>query len=260
MGMPISIHVRAADVGSPAVVHAVEEAFDVLREADRLFSTYQQHSEVSRIRRGELDPALADPAVRQVIALCQRARELTDGAFTDLLPDEEGVLRFDPTGLVKGWAADQAASRLAELPGVSYCLNAGGDVVVGGTDRDTSDTSDTSDIRDSRDTGDTGDAGDAGDGPGAPWRVGIEDPRDRSRIAEVVVLHEGGVATSGTAARGAHLYDSATGTFVDRSGSVTVVGPTLMWADVWATALFVGPDSLPHLFADAAEGYRSIRL
>jgi len=257
MGMSISIHVRAADVGSPAVAHAVEEAFDVLREADRLFSTYQQHSEVSRIRRGELDPALAEPAVRQVIALCQRARELTDGAFTDLLPDEEGVLRFDPTGLVKGWAADQAASRLAELPGVSYCLNAGGDVVVGGTDRDTSDTSDTSDIRDSRDTGDTGDAG---DGPGAPWRVGIEDPRDRSRIAEVVVLHEGGVATSGTAARGAHLYDSATGTFVDRSGSVTVVGPTLMWADVWATALFVGPDSLPHLFADAAEGYRSIRL
>ena len=245
MGMPISIHVRAADVGSPAVVHAVEEAFDVLREADRLFSTYQQHSEVSRIRRGELDPALADPAVRQVIALCQRARELTDGAFTDLLPDEEGVLRFDPTGLVKGWAADQAASRLAELPGVSYCLNAGGDVVVGGTDRDTSDTSDTSD---------------SGDGPGAPWRVGIEDPRDRSRIAEVVVLHQGGVATSGTAARGAHLYDSATGTFVDRSGSLTVVGPTLMWADVWATALFVGPDSLPHLFADAAEGYRSIRL
>ena len=260
MGMPISIHVRAEDVGSPAVVHAVQEAFAVLREADRLFSTYQQHSEVSRIRRGELDPALAEPAVRQVIALCQRARELTDGAFTDLLPDEEGVLRFDPTGLVKGWAADQAASRLAELPGVSYCLNAGGDVVVGGTDRDTSDTSDTSDIRDSRDTGDTGDTGDAGDGPGAPWRVGIEDPRDRSRIAEVVVLHEGGVATSGTAARGAHLYDSATGTFVDRSGSVTVVGPTLMWADVWATALFVGPASLPGLFSDSARGYRSVRL
>ena len=255
--MPISIHIRGADVDSAPVALAVTAAFDLLRQVDRLFSTYQHDSEVSRIRRGELDPALADPAVRQVIALCQRARELTDGAFTDLMPDEEGVLRFDPTGLVKGWAADQAASRLAELPGVSYCLNAGGDVVVGGTDRDTSDTSDTSDIRDSRDTGDTGDAG---DGPGAPWRVGIEDPRDRSRIAEVVVLHEGGVATSGTAARGAHLYDSATGTFVDRSGSVTVVGPTLMWADVWATALFVGPDSLPHLFADAAEGYRSIRL
>ena len=143
------------------------------------------------------------------------------------------MLRFDPTGLVKGWAADRAASRLAELPGASYCLNAGGDVVVGGT---------------------------AGDGPGAPRRVGIEDPRDRSRIAEVVDLHHGGVATSRTAARGTHLYDPVTGTFVERAGSVTVVGPTLMWADVWATALFVGPPSLSDLFSDVADGYRVIRF
>jgi FAD:protein FMN transferase len=43
------------------------------------------------------------------------------------------VPRFDPTGLVKGWVADRAASRLAELAGASFCLNAGGDVVVAGT-------------------------------------------------------------------------------------------------------------------------------
>jgi thiamine biosynthesis lipoprotein len=47
---------------------------------------------------------------------------------------------------------------------------------------------------------------------------------------------------------------------VERAGSVTVVGPTLMWADVWATALFVGPSSLPELFSDVAHGYRVIRL
>ena len=39
MGMPISIHVRGADVDSPEVVAGVEGAFDLLREADRLFST-----------------------------------------------------------------------------------------------------------------------------------------------------------------------------------------------------------------------------
>jgi len=236
MGMPISIHVRSADVDSPTVARGVEEAFDLVREADRLFSTYQHDSEVSRIRRSELDPAQADPLVRQVIALCHQAGELTEGAFTDRLPGDDGVLRFDPTGLVKGWAADRAASRLADLPGASYCLNAGGDVVVGGTD------------------------GRASGGPGAVWRIGIEDPRDRSRIAEVVELHHGGVATSGTAARGAHLYDSATGTFVDRTESVTVLGPSLMWADVWATALFVGPASLAGLFSEVADGYRVINL
>jgi thiamine biosynthesis lipoprotein len=236
MGMPISIHIRGQDAESPGVAQVVEEAFDVLREADRLFSTYQQDSEVSRIRRGELDPAEADPLVREVETACREAGELTLGAFTDVLPDGDGVLRFAPTGLVTGWAADRAARRLAELPPAAFCLNAGGDVVVGGR------------------------SGGADDGQGPVWRVGIEDPRDRSRIAEVVELHHGGVATSGTAARGAHLYDPETGTFVDRTGSVTVVGPSLMWADVWATALFVGPPSLRSRFSEVADGYRVISL
>jgi thiamine biosynthesis lipoprotein len=234
--MPVSIHVRCADVDSPTVDLAVREAFGLVSEADRLFSTYQYGSEVSQIRRGELDPAVADPLVRQVIALCASAAEVTEGAFTSRLPDESGVLRFDPTGLVKGWAADRAARRLADLQGASFCLNAGGDVVVGGTTCP------------------------AGSGQEAPWRVGLEDPRDRSRIAQVVQLYRGGVATSGTAARGAHLYDPAAGAFVDKAGSVTVVGPDLMWADVWATALFVGPASLPRLFASVAGGYRAIYL
>ena len=73
-------------------------------------------------------------------------------------------------------------------------------------------------------------------------------------------LEHGAVATSGTAARGAHLYDPLTGTFVERTGSVTVVGPSLMWADVWATALFVGPPSLLDVFAQVAHGYRVISL
>jgi thiamine biosynthesis lipoprotein ApbE len=163
MGMPISIHVRSADVDSSTVARAVEEAFDIVREADRLFSTYQHNSEVSRIRRS------------------------------------------------------------------------GGDAVVGGASVE------------------------GGRRSESIWRVGIEDPRDRSRIAEVVELHHGGVATSGTAARGAHLYNPATETFVDRSGSITVVGPSLMWADIWATALFVGPASPSNRFSELTDGYRVTR-
>jgi thiamine biosynthesis lipoprotein len=241
--MPISIHLRGDDVDSPVVAAGVAQAFDLLREADRLFSTYRQDSEVSRIRAGELDPAQADPLVREVITLCRQAGELTEGAFTDQIPGDDGLRRFDPAGLVKGWAADRAARRLAVLPGVGYCLNAGGDVVVGAAEESPA-----------------GAGAGAGGGAGAPWRVGIEDPRDRSRIAEVVELRHGAVATSGTAARGAHLYDPATGTFPDRAGSVTVVGPSLMWADVWATALFVGPASLHRRLSQVADGYRVISL
>ena len=241
MGMPISIHLRGQDVGSPMVARVVEDAFDLLREADRLFSPYREDSEVSRIRRGELDTAQADPLIQQVVTLCRQAGELTEGAFTDQLPDDHGVLRFDPTGLVKGWAADRAASRLADLSALEFCLNAGGDVVVGGTEAEA-------------------ESGEPNGGSGAVWRVGIEDPRDRSRVAQVVELHHGGVATSGTAARGAHLYDPKAQTFVARGGSVTVVGPSLMWADVWATALFVGPTSLLLRFSEVADGYRVISL
>jgi thiamine biosynthesis lipoprotein len=178
--------------------------------------------------------------VREVADLCEEARGRTDGAFSAWLPDPAGETRFDPTGLVKGWAADRAASVLERAEGHAYCLNAGGDVVVGG-----------------RDAGDTDRR--AGDG-GRCWRIGIEDPRDRSRIAEVVELSRGAVATSGTAARGQHLIDPATGQPVTGDGSVSVVGSTLMWADVWATALFVGPSGLAGRLATEQPGYRLVRL
>lgn len=267
MGMPISIHIRGEDVDSAPVVRGVQEAFDLITEADRLFSTYQRDSEVNRIRRGDLDPARANPLVRQVITACHQAAELTQGAFTDRLPDQDGVLRFDPTGMVKGWVADRAGRRLADLPAASFCLNAGGDVVVGHASGGVGDggarAKSTVDVEVLL----SGGAGDGGplsgrvEGRlGTLWRVGIENPRDRSQILEVVELAEGGVATSGTAARGAHLYDPATGTFPQRSGPVTVVGPSLMWADVWATALYVGPSSLPLRFAQVAGAYRVICL
>jgi thiamine biosynthesis lipoprotein len=58
-----------------------------------------------------------------------------------------------------------------------------------------------------------------------------------------VPLTDGGLATSGNAARGAHILDPRDAQPVVREGSATVWGPTLLWADVWATALFVDPDA-----------------
>jgi hypothetical protein len=68
------------------VTQGVQEAFDTVREADRLSAPTSVNSEVSRIRSSELEPAQADPLVGQVITLCQQAGELTEGAFTDHLP------------------------------------------------------------------------------------------------------------------------------------------------------------------------------
>lgn len=231
MGMPMSIHLKGADAKGPLAAEAVSAAYATLRHLDRIFSTYRDDSDIMRLRREEITLEECHDLVRQALHLGQEAERTTRGAFTTLLPDGHGGYAFDPTGLVKGWAVDLAAAALVQLPDTSYCINAGGDVLVGAHP----------DL--------------PRDGDGAiSWTVGVEDPRDRTVIAAVFELTEGAVATSGTAARGAHLYDPLSREMVGRSGSVTVVGPTLLWADIWATALFVGGEPVREAFRlDAPE-------
>lgn len=221
MGTAVSIHVRGPDPGGPAVAGVVRACFDELRWVEEVFSLYRPASPLSRLRRGELaiEQAVAlHPEIGEVIDLCQEATHKTHGSFSWLLPDAEGALLIEPTGLVKGWAVARCADRLERLAGHAYCINAGGDIAVGGLD--------------------------ATAGGDRPWRIGLEDPTDTGAVARVVALRQGAVATSGTAARGAHLVDPRTGERVGCPGSVSVVGPSVLWADVWATALFVGPDDL----------------
>jgi FAD:protein FMN transferase len=234
MGMPISIHLRGASALGPAAERAVAEAFAILREMDRIFSTYRDDSDLMRLRREEVEVSAVSPLVTEALAIGERAERDTLGAFTTLLPTGAGDLAFDPSGLVKGWAVDRAAGCLLDLAATSACINAGGDLLLVPS----------------------GDLPRQGHGSIA-WRVGIENPHNRSEVASTVSLTEGAVATSGTAARGAHLYDPRTGGMVGRTGSVTVVGPTLLWADIWATALFVGDEGTGDAFARSAPDYRS---
>lgn len=237
MGMPMSIHVRAAAPYRAEVGRAVAAAYQQLAWMDEIFSTWAPGSQVSRLRRGELQLWECDPLVAEAVAIGDTAAEVTAGAFSTQLPDADGVCRFDPTGLVKGWAVQRAGQHLAGVPGLSWCVNAGGDVLAG---------------RHAHVPPTGSDAG--------PWRIGVEDPRERTRIARVVSLVEGGCATSGTAARGAHLIDPRTGRRIGRAGSTTVVGPDLLWADIWATALFVGDAGTRAAFAGHAAAYQAIDL
>lgn len=47
---------------------------------------------------------------------------------------------------------------------------------------------------------------------------------------------------------------------MDRPGSVTVVGPELLWADVWATAVWVDPVRGALLLAGRDPGYGLVLL
>jgi FAD:protein FMN transferase len=209
MGVPISLALRGRHAGDAAGEHAWAEAVSVLREVDRVFSTYRADSFVSRLDRGEIGPEDCPPEVAEVLALGAAAERESGGAFSVWLPGPDGRRRLDPSGVVKGWAVERAAAPLRALAGTDFCLSAGGDMTCRTLDPD-----------------------------GPPWRIGVEDPADPGRIRAVVPLFTGGVATSGTAHRGRHLVDARTGRPPTGVTSVTVVAGSLTDADIDATAAY----------------------
>lgn len=213
MGMPISLHVRSG-ADAPATATSVAAAFDTLRRTDRIFSPYRKDSQVNELNLGTRALADCDALVREVLDLCEQACERTDGCFDALLPGPDGRVAFDPSGLVKGWAVERAGDLLTDRGVVGFSLNAGGDIVLrGGATR-------------------------------PKWRVGVEDPAAPRRLCAV----DTAVATSGTAARGTHIVDPRSGRRIGGAVSVTVLGPSLTWADVYATAAVVrGPEDLAWL-------------
>jgi thiamine biosynthesis lipoprotein len=219
MGMPISLALRGLHVDDDRAEVAWQNCLAVLREADRMFSTYRDDSMISRLQRKEIDLADCPAEVHEVLDLGERARVGSHGAFDVRRPGPDGSTVLDPSGVVKGWAVDRASRALEVLPGTDFCLSAGGDMLC----------------RTTR----TG---------APPWRIGIEDPHDPRRVVAVVPVRNGAVATSGLAHRGAHIVDARTGTTPHDVASVTVVGPSLVRADIDATAAFaLGADSIAWL-------------
>jgi thiamine biosynthesis lipoprotein len=211
----------------------IDELVAWFHQVDEVFSPYKEHSPISRIGRGELaptDPVVGDD-VREVLQRCGELAEETDGVFDVWsLPSPNGT-RFDPCGYVKGWSVQRAARLLHDHGVIDFCLNAGGDVVLGGRNGNGT--------RNGNGNGD-------GNGDGADWRVGIRHPDDPMAIA--LILHGSGplaIATSGTYERGAHIVDPRSGLPITELASATVVGPDLADADAYATTLYVmGVDGL----------------
>lgn len=204
MGMPVSVALRGRHAGDGRGRAAWAATLTVLREADRVFSTYRPDSVISRLSRAEVDLAACPPEVAEVLALGRAAERDSGGAFSLRHGGE-----LDPSGVVKGWAAEHAAAHLAELPDTDFCLSVGGDLTCRTLDP-----------------------------AGPPWRIGIEDPHDPRRLVAAVPVWTGAVATSGTARRGAHIVDARTGRPPAGIASVTVVGDSLTAVDIDATAAF----------------------
>jgi thiamine biosynthesis lipoprotein len=204
MGTVVTIDVREPFIDEAALDAAAAWFHDV----DRRFSPFREDSEVTRIGTGELAFEAASPDVRAMFTLADLVRDRSGGAFDPRRFRPDG--RPDPTGVVKGWAVDEAVERLRLAGARNFEVVAGGDLVAAGEAE-----------------------------PGQPWRIGIRHPDREDAVAAVLAVRDLAVATSGLYERGAHIVDPQTGEAPVGLRSLTVVGPTLAFADAYATAGFV---------------------
>jgi thiamine biosynthesis lipoprotein len=128
-------------------------------------------------------------------------------------------MHLDFGGVAKGWAADQAAQRLAAV--APALVDAGGDIAISDTCAN-----------------------------GAPWPIAVADPLNPDSDLEMLMIDHGGVATSGRDYRRwlrngkwqHHIIDPRTGAPAETDVlSATVIAPTTTAAEVAAkVALILG--------------------
>lgn len=218
MGMPIAVEVVDDSVSEQLFA----EIFNYFAYVDDRYSTYKTDSEISAINRG-LPISRWSVEMKTVLDLCEQTKLETNGYF-DIKRDG----KLDPSGLVKGWAIQQAGSLLKQRKFHNFYIDAGGDVQVSGKNNQ-----------------------------GLPWRIGIRNPFNRDEIIKTLSATTEGIATSGTAVRGQHIYNPLLpGQQLTKVVSLTVVGPNIYDADRFATAAFaMGTAGVT--FIEALDGFEA---
>jgi thiamine biosynthesis lipoprotein len=245
------------DSGDARITDSIAE----VRRIEALLTEFSSTSDTARINAGAgLSPVSVDNEVYALIERCKRLSSFTQGAFditagvlkklynfkgeTFNLPDQDTIqrtlqdvgsdkiiisppdkvhltkpgMRISFAAVGKGYAADKVKAMLQGKGVQSGVINASGDLTVWGKRPD-----------------------------GSPWKVGIADPSNRSKILLWIPVENASVATSGdyeqyfelAGKRFSHTIDPKTGKPVSSIKSVTVVSPSAELSDAVATAVFV---------------------
>ena len=228
-GTIVDVDMSSAHVSEAALNAAMQTVIEFCENVDQDFSTYKESSWVSRLRRGDVEINDCPAAVQEVWNLCAQAKYLSDGAFDPWAVDGG----FDPSGLVKGWAADIAADMLVAAGAEHVQVNAAGDLALRGGYFDPTD----SQIK--------------------PWKIGVVNPDNTLEVLEVFEIMDGAIATSGTYERGAHITDPYTGMIAIGAKSATVAGEDAWLCDALATGLMVaGKDAAQWFGQSELAGYQ----
>jgi thiamine biosynthesis lipoprotein len=238
----------------------LEEGVAEIRRIEALLTEFSPDSQTALLNRhAGVRPVSVDPEVHELIGRCLRLSAITQGAF-DIsagalkvlynfkerharLPDAASLsdalsavghryikltpgtvflsrngMRIGFGAIGKGYAADKVRSLWQSQQVKAGVINASGDLTAWGVQPD-----------------------------GSPWRVGVADPRDPSRILLWLPVDDAAVATSGNyeqyfdmdGVRYSHNIDPRTGLPVKGIKSVTIVSPSAELSDALATAVTV---------------------
>lgn len=261
MGVPFTLTFYADD--EHTATNAAAAAFERIEQLNAILSDYDPDSELNRLAAGSPhdQPQPVSPelwtvlhAAQQLSRQSQGAFDVTVGPLTRLwrrsrrqgeLPPPERLtpalaavdfeqlqldveqksvrlaradMRLDLGGIAKGYAADEALAVLARHGIARALVDGSGDVALG----------------------------DPPPGKRA-WRVGVAPLRPDGPPSLHLRLANRAVATSGDAwqhvvidgVRYSHIVDPKTGLGLTHQGAVTVVAPTAMLADAFASAVSV---------------------
>jgi FAD:protein FMN transferase len=225
MGTMVSVQVLPGSLTESEVEAAIGAAFGRLEAVDETFSPWKPDSVLSRLRSGRLALADAPSDLPAIMCLCRDAHTISRGWF-DAWAMPGG---FDPTGLVKGWAVEQALSLLVARGVEAAVVNAGGDIACFGPPP-----------------------------YGDRWLIGIRHPWRADSLACILQV-ERCIATSGCYERGPHLVSPFGATGAAGVASASVTGPSLAIADALATALAVGGGEVLACIG-ALEGYEGYMI
>lgn len=209
-----------------------------IRVSEDLFYVVSNALDIARQTGGSFDPTIAPltqlwgflwkdhrlPAPAEIEPILPTV----DYALVELDPEHRTVrfktngVTLDLNAIAKGYAVDCAIEKLRALGITNAMVRAGGDLrVIGAPPKE------------------------------KHWFVQIEDPTKEGR-RRTLKLRDAALSTSGSyenffvagGRRYSHILNPRTGMPVDGIASCTIVAPTCMQSDAWATALYVlGPES-----------------
>jgi thiamine biosynthesis lipoprotein len=243
---------------------AMAAAFDRINEIEEVTDRFTAKSEISAINRRKSSGAIPVSAdMLRMLLISRDISDLTGGAFdvtvaplvdlwgfdvggrlpapgeiertkklvdyhrvtidednsTILLADDS--VRLELGGIAQGYAAGEIEKIFRERGVRGGVINISGDIVV------------------------------IGDKMGKPWRIGVQDPRNTSKLAAVINARDIAIVTSGDyercffvdGVRYHHILDPKTGYPARGCASVTIVAKDVALADALSTAVFIlGPE------------------